>query len=151
MRTKRNSDKLIHISFSICKNNTGLPNIKRYDNHRRYLDKYIREQTPFEHKRLSDWFSYISMIQEYKYCLCPHARCPDSYRIWESLIVGTIPIVFSSPIDELYQDLPVLVLDNFYQLNEQYLQEQYDIIISRNDYKLEKLRMKYWTNKIRNG
>ena len=149
MRNKRNSDKLIHISFTISKTDTGLPSIRRYDNHRRYLDQYIREKTPFEHIQLSDWFRNIAAIQEYKYSLCPHAKSPDSYRIWESLIVGTVPVVFSSPIDELYQDLPVLVLDNFYQLNEQYLNEQYDIIISRDDYNFDKLLKTYWLNVIR--
>ena len=149
MRSKKISNKLIHISFSVSKTDTGFSSIRRYDNHRRYLDKYIREQTPFEHIQLSDWFNNISTIQEYKYSLCPHARCPDSYRIWESLIVGTVPIVFSSQIDELYQDLPILILDNFYQLNELYLEEQYDIIISRDDYKFEKLSIGYWEDIIR--
>ena len=72
----------------------------------------------------------------------------DVYRVWEALLVGTIPIVFDSSIREIYDDLPILVIDSFDKLNEEYLNAKYEEIISRTDYKFEKLYMDYWSDII---
>ena len=41
-----------------------------------------------------------------KFALSPGGTGPDTYRTWEALLVGTIPIVKTSQLDNLYSDLP---------------------------------------------
>ena len=40
---------------------------------------------------------YIKTLQKYKFCICPPGRGIDTHICWEALMVGTIPIVLSSP------------------------------------------------------
>ena len=51
--------------------------------------------------------------------------------------MGTIPIIITSSIDELFEDLPVVIVDSWEQITEDYLNTQYDIIrekIDNNEY-----------------
>lgn len=153
MRSKRTSKKLIQIRYTVC-NTAALkggarPGFQEHIDFRQKLSTYIENETPFEVKPLVDWSDNIREIKDYKYCLAPPGRGPDTFRAWESLLVGTVPIVFRTTINDLYEDLPVLVLDNFEQLNEQYLNQQYDIIVSRVNYNFEKLFLKYWMDIIK--
>lgn len=148
MRTKKSSNNLLQIRYTLC--NTDNPIIKEYTNFRRELTVYLQSKTSFVNQPLTDWSENIKDIQNYKYCLAPPGVGPDTFRTWESLLVGTVPIVFRTCVDELYEDLPILVIDSFEQINEEFLNEQYDIIVSRDNYKLEKLYSKYWLDIIRN-
>ena len=153
MRSKRTSKKMIQIRYTICNtavlDGGGSPGFQEHIDFRQKLTDYIEKQTPFEVMPLIDWSDNIREIKDYKYCLAPPGRGPDTFRTWESLLVGTVPIVFRTTISNLYEDLPVLVLDNFEQLDEQYLNQQYDIIVSRVDYNFEKLFLKYWMDIIK--
>ena len=43
-----------------------------------------------------------------KFVLCPSGLGMDSYRIWETIILGSIPIVESNPGFDRFVALPVL-------------------------------------------
>ena len=77
-------------------------------------------------------------MQKYKFCICPPGRGIDTHRCWEALMVGTIPIVLSSPLNSLYINLPVLVLENLNNITEAYLNKEYSRLIKQ-PYKFEKL------------
>jgi len=149
MKLKKDTPKLIYINYTTI--NSKDSSIGKNINFRQKLDQYLINNSSLKIKKenqLCEWFRHLEIVQEYKFVLEPFGRCMDGYRVWESLIVGTIPVVFDSPIRELYEDLPVLIINSFEQLNEDYLNEQYEKIISRDDYKFEKLEMKYWSDLI---
>lgn len=59
---------------------------------------------------------------QHKYTVCPRGEKLDSFRVWESLYIGSIPIIMHSTNDESifntfgtfnYEELPVLFVDNF--------------------------------------
>jgi hypothetical protein len=88
---------------------------------------------------------------KYKFILSPEGAGLDCHRTWEAVIVGIIPIVKSSSIDEIYQDLPILVVNDWNELSVEFLNEQYQIInenIKNNKYNYDKLKLSYWTDKI---
>jgi hypothetical protein len=153
MRSKKTSDNLIYVRYTIQNtdkiSDKHCPSNQTHNNFRRELSVYLHSQTNFKQENLTHWTENIFSLFRYKYCLCPHGRGPDTFRTWESLLVGTVPIVFSSCLDELYKDLPVLVIDSFEQINEKYLNEQYDIIVDRDNYKFEKLYLNYWMDMIK--
>lgn len=103
-----------------------------------------------EKTELVVWESYINKLREHKFVLCPPGI--DRYRVWESLMLGTIPIVFSSPYsNELYFDLPVLVINSYRDLLEENLYMEYvNIIKNINNYKYDKLTINYWDTVISN-
>ena len=63
---------------------------------------------------------------EYAFVLSPHGNGLDCHRTWEALILGCIPIVRTSPIDSLYEGLPVLIVNDWNNINNELLQNTID-------------------------
>lgn len=49
----------------------------------------------------------------YRFGLSPHGNGLDCHRTWEMLFFGIIPIVKTSSLDSLYDELPVVILDDW--------------------------------------
>ena len=62
-------------------------------------------------------------------------------------MVGTIPIVISTPIDGLYDNLPVLIVDDWNIITPDFLNEQYTITRSKT-YDFSKLYAPFWKKYI---
>ena len=73
----------------------------------------------FQWNENEDFEDYIKTLTKYKFCLAPPGRGIDTHRCWEALMVGTIPIVFSSSLNDLYENLPVIV-DDWNIINKEY-------------------------------
>ena len=89
--------------------------------------------------------------KHYKFVLSPQGTGIDCHRTWEALLMGCIPIVLSSNLDELYKDLPIVVLQSWNDINKGLLEKEYARIIQNkknNVYNMEKLTLEYWQNKI---
>lgn len=56
-------------------------------------------------KLLSNCKIYNKVLLNSKFSLCPSGSGPNSIRFWESLGVGSIPILFSDTLDLPYHDL----------------------------------------------
>lgn len=85
---------------------------------------------------------------KYAFVISPHGNGMDSHRTWEALILGCIVIVKTSPIDSLYKDLPVLIVENWNDITEKLLKDTI-IDFSNKAFLYEKLTLKYWINNIR--
>ncbi len=59
--------------------------------------------------------------------------------------MGAIPIVESSKLDPLFEDLPVIIIDRFEDLTYEYLVEAYEKMQKR-FFKKDKLSSSYWRN-----
>jgi hypothetical protein len=81
-----------------------------------------------------------------RFALCPSGLGFDSYRLWETLLVGTIPIVESNiGMDRTYSTLPVLVVRNFSQVTPQLLRVSYPCFVRHaSDWNYPALTMQYW-------
>ena len=90
---------------------------------------------------------YMQTMTTYKFALAPPGRGIDTHRCWEALMVGTIPIVMSSSINELYQDLPVVVVEDWNVVTEEFLHKKYDEI-QKSTYDFKKVYCDYWVKKI---
>lgn len=87
----------------------------------------------------------------FKFVLSPRGAGIDCHRTWEVLASGRIPIVLSSTIDELYEDLPIVVVKSWDVINEQFLQREYEIYlqkIANNEYNIDKISLEHWTTII---
>lgn len=91
--------------------------------------------------------SYIDNIYNHKFVLCPDGNGIDTHRLWETIYLKSIPIVKRSINTNFYNDLPICYVDNWKEINEQFLNNEYNRINSCN-FNLEKLDMNYWKNKI---
>jgi len=99
----------------------------------------VRERLPF--------LEYMKQMSQFKFALSPRGYGPDTYRTWEALLVGSIPIVHTSQLDSLYADLPILIVDTFEDITEEFLEKAY-LEMTKKQWPIEKLFMEYWSSKI---
>jgi len=85
---------------------------------------------------------------EYAFVLSPHGIGLDCHRTWEALACGNIVLVPASPLDSLYEGLPVIAIKNWDEITPQNLDAWLDRY-SGCEIGEEKLMSKYWVNKMR--
>ena len=101
--------------------------------------------------KLIYWTEYMSELSEYKFCLSLPGKGLDCYRTWESLTLGVIPIVINSNLNALYDDLPVLIINDVSEITSDFLDYKYNEICNNIDnYNWNKLSSSYWIEKIKN-
>ncbi len=85
---------------------------------------------------------------QYAFILSPHGRGLDCHRTWEALALGHIVLVPPSPLDCLYEGLPVIPIKDWNEITSQNLEAW---LSSYSGCKIEekKLRSRYWVSKMR--
>jgi hypothetical protein len=79
---------------------------------------------------------------------CPRGNGLDTHRVWEALYLGAVPVLERSPLDPLYSDLPVLLVDSLKGLTRSQLEEawpQFEGAVGR---PLAKLTREHWLRMI---
>jgi len=84
---------------------------------------------------------------KFSFVISPFGLGIDCHRTWEALALGCIAIVKRSPICIVFEDLPVLIVDEWRDLNAQLLNETL-ADFSKKEFKMGKLTMKYWMTKM---
>ena len=87
------------------------------------------------------------MMSKYKFILSPPGAGLDCHRTWEALYTGCIPIVLKTSISELYEDLPVLVVTDWGDISQSFLEKAYIDIKKKkreNKYNMDKLYLDFW-------
>ena len=64
--------------------------------------------------------------------------------------MGSIPIVIYEETHHLFNDLPILFINDWSEITEEFLNEKYDEY-NKKSWNLEKLKIEYWTNFIKNN
>jgi len=87
----------------------------------------------------------------YAFVVSPHGHGLDCHRTWESLALGNIVIVKRSPLDALYEGLPVVIVDDWRELTEHNLHRwhrEHSDAFAREDVQ-ERLTNRYWITRMR--
>jgi len=84
---------------------------------------------------------------EYAFVVSPQGEGIDCHRTWEALCLGCIPIVISSPLDDMFADLPVLIVKSWSDVTRELLDKTIREYSTR-EFNKEKLTLKYWMDKI---
>jgi hypothetical protein len=90
---------------------------------------------------------YLEDIKSSKFVFCPRGNGVDTHRIWETMYMGSIPIVKYEITHESFTDLPILFIENWNEISDEFLEESYKKIVEKN-WNLDKLKVGYWTNLI---
>lgn len=91
--------------------------------------------------------AHLRDLAESKFVLSPRGNGLDCHRTWKALLMGCIPIVKKSTLDSVFEGLPVLLIDNWDEITQEFLEKQYLEIISKK-YDMDRLYADYWFNKI---
>jgi hypothetical protein len=87
-------------------------------------------------------------LQNSVFVLCPPGNGMDTHRAWEVLMLGKIPIIQNLPINKVYENLPVWVVEDwekFAKMNVADFQAKHQEFLQDWDkFKFEKLELKWW-------
>ncbi len=109
-----------------------------------------RDLMNIEHRRVNRYETWGAYTQNV-FVASPRGNGLDTIRTWEALMLGCIVIVRRIPdapvIEELYADLPVVIIDRWSDLSRDFL-TQILSEYSRRTFRYEKLTMQYWIDRI---
>jgi hypothetical protein len=138
--TVAESDKLAYMNF----------NAYTYLQERAIVDLQFKSQpwvTAQVNQRIP-YREYCENVKAHKFTFCPRGNGPDTHRFWESIYLGSIPIVLDYPEMEcFFEKLPVLKLRTWDSLTDELLEIEYERI-HETDYDFTIMRMGYWTDLI---
>jgi hypothetical protein len=98
---------------------------------------------PGKLSRKETWAAQI----EYAFVVSPPGNGLDCHRTWEALCLGCIPIVKTSELDPLFEDLPVLIVESWSEVSLENLNKVVEQFQYRT-FNYEKLKLNYWMDKI---
>ena len=137
---------LLYFNFTAW--TTNEPKFKPHTNIRNHVIDDLKNKG-FQYNDNTEFDSYMNELTTYKFCVSPPGRGIDTHRTWEAFMVGTIPIILSSPLNHLYENLPAVVVDDFSIITKEFLNEKYKEIIEKHyDYSI--LYTEYWRKQIEN-
>jgi hypothetical protein len=90
----------------------------------------------------------FSITSNSKFVISPHGKGLDCHRTWESLYLGSYVIVKTSTLDEMYKDLPVLIVNSWEDITVELLDATY-FKFSTTKYNYDKLRTSHWYDTFR--
>jgi hypothetical protein len=84
---------------------------------------------------------------KYAFVISPHGNGLDCHRTWEALCLGCIPIVRTSPLDRLFEGLPVYIVQDWSEVTEENLKKVL-ADFSQRTFDLNRLTLSYWISQI---
>ena len=87
---------------------------------------------------------YWIKMRRSKFIVSPRGVGIDCHRSWEAIALGVVPIIKSSNLSSIFEELPVLIVDSFEDLNDSLLR-RYKL---DKKYDFKKLTLQYWIDLI---
>jgi hypothetical protein len=84
---------------------------------------------------------------DFMFTLSPEGAGMDCHRTWEAILLGSIPIVNRNCISPLFDQLPVLIVDDWIEVTQQFLQDSFDQMIGQT-YNFSSLFLHYWKSRF---
>lgn len=72
---------------------------------------------------LSDFYNKIAGS---KYILSPEGTGIDCHRVYESIYLNAVPIMMKNNMDEFYKKMPIVIVENWSNITEDFLIKNYD-------------------------
>ena len=95
-------------------------------------------------KRTVNW----NIMSKYTFILSPFGNGMDCHRTWEALCLGCIPILRAPGFKKMFENLPVLIVNNWFEVNQELLDKTISEFQTKT-FHYEKLGLKYWIDKIK--
>jgi hypothetical protein len=96
--------------------------------------------------------NYYAKLANSKFMICPRGCGIDTYRLWDCIYMGCIPIVEKYEGYKQFEDLPILFIDHWKEINyltDTFLEHKWNEMLEIN-YNYKKLKLSYWKELILN-
>lgn len=90
---------------------------------------------------------YLRDLCKCWFVVSPFGYGPDCHRTWDALYMGSIPIILTSPMDSIYDDLPVIIVKSWGHLSDRFLSREFEKL-QNVTFNMEKLNIQYWFDQI---
>lgn len=95
-------------------------------------------------KRTDTW----TLTTKFAFVLSPYGNGMDCHRTWEAIILGSIPIIKSNEFKVMFEDLPVLNVDKWSDINQKLLDDTIERFKTKT-FNYDKLSLSYWQKLIK--
>jgi hypothetical protein len=92
--------------------------------------------------------TFLREIRNHTFVLCPRGNGVDTHRLWETLYMGSIPIVKRDIALREFEDLPICFIDSWEEVTTEFLEKEKQRILWCS-WNMEKMKVSYWINKIK--
>jgi hypothetical protein len=147
--SRNHADKAHHVFRNVAKEGHAKEHlvfmnflVKNNPQHREPCLRYFKDKPWVLHHEsgLAPLETY-TLTAKAKYVVSPPGQGIDCHRIYESMYLGAVPIVESSSLDYFYAHLPVIIVDSWTDVTEEFLQTDYEVL---------KKALDDWKTKYRN-
>jgi hypothetical protein len=143
LHTSKNYKNLVYMNHNV--NTNPFERVPIYD---LLQDKpWVTVEKGVNGKRFDE---YLDNIYNHKYIICPQGNGVDTHRLWETLYMGSIPIVKKDTNNWFYNDLPLLYVHKWEEVDKELLEDMWDTY-HFGEWNREMLTFEYWKNKIINA
>lgn len=94
-----------------------------------------------------DFEQTMKATRQHKFVFAPAGNGGCTHRMWEAIYLGVIPIVKRNVHTEYFQDLPIVLVDNWGQINKEMLTDIWNEYSNR-EWNMEKATLRYWKRRI---
>lgn len=131
-----------------CYRNFSLPPSNyRYEKDRTEAFNNVPEHLIFKEIPNQNRYTCYKNQSEFAFVLSPSGNGLDCHRTWEALVMGCIPIVLSSGLNPLFDELPVLIIERWSDVTQELLDKTVNEFKDKT-FNYEKLHLKYWVDMI---
>ena len=92
--------------------------------------------------------NFLRDIKAHAFTLCPRGNGIDTHRLWETLYMGSIPIVKHDVAINEFNDLPICFVNDWREVTVEFLEKERIRIKNSEHYCMDKLKIGYWIHKI---
>lgn len=115
----------------------------------RILNESAKDSIIFEKGKIPQKQMFRNMKQ-HRFFVSPAGNGLDTHATWEALLCGCIPIVPKSDLGELFDDLPVWLVESWHEVtNEQIRQKEKEF--HDKTYNWRKIYREFWEDEIYKG
>lgn len=134
----KSKDEKLFLCFS---DNT---NYRKRSGLKKYFKNFLWSEVISGTLKTSD---YIKKIKNNKFVLCPEGNGMDTYRIWETLVLGSIPVAQYTPAFYTFKKFPIIFYSQKEEVNLDMLNKQFKKNINADR---DFLTIDYWRKEINN-
>jgi hypothetical protein len=91
--------------------------------------------------------NFLRDIKAHSFVVCPRGNGLDTHRLWETLYMGSIPIVKKDIGYAEFEDLPICFVNEWEEVTREWLESEKERILNK-EWNMDKLKISYWIDKI---
>ena len=98
-------------------------------------------------EKYMDLTQYFQNLQSHRFVISPVGAGLDSHATWEALLAGSVPILPHSPLDPMFEDLPVWLVNSWEEVTDESVAKKSKELRSRS-YNWDKVFVQGWKDEI---